>query len=356
MPILRAEFDLSETQMGTLASLLPGGILLGSLVFGPLVDKYSYRNLLVISVLLTVVGFELLAFSGSYFFLLLAFFVMGLGSGFLNGASNSAISDISEDFKENKGANLSIMGVFYGLGALGMPVLLGLLSDVFDQRTILGGMGISLVIPAIYMGMIKYPSPKHTEKMTLGGIRSLAGNSVLLLLSMVLFFQSGWESLINNWLTTYLIDVNGFPQKEALYHLTLFAVFFTLARLVMGFVLKRHEAAKVMSLMVLVGILGGFLLTFSENQTVLILSIAFLAFGLASSFPVILGIIGDKFARRSGTAFGVALTIALTGNIIINYGFGIIGKVIDFTAFPLILGGIGILTFIFLIISIKKTN
>jgi nicotinamide riboside transporter PnuC len=77
---------------------------------------------------------------------------------------------------------------------------------------------------------------------------------------------------------------------------------------------------------------------------------------LAASFPVILGIIGDKFASRSGTAFGVALTIALTGNIIINYGFGIVGKTMDFTAFPPILAGLGILTFTFLIISTKKNN
>src|SRR5690606_40668966 len=37
---LRDKFDLDEISAGTLFSILPIGILLGSLVFGPLCDKY----------------------------------------------------------------------------------------------------------------------------------------------------------------------------------------------------------------------------------------------------------------------------------------------------------------------------
>ncbi|MDH3245882.1 MAG: hypothetical protein OEM26_14775, partial [Saprospiraceae bacterium] len=41
LPELLNRFGLSEIQAGTLAAILPAGILLGSLVFGPIVDRYS---------------------------------------------------------------------------------------------------------------------------------------------------------------------------------------------------------------------------------------------------------------------------------------------------------------------------
>ena len=49
-------------------------------------------------------------------------FLFGLGGGAVNGATNALVSDISE---KDKGANLSLLGVFFGLGALGMPFILG---------------------------------------------------------------------------------------------------------------------------------------------------------------------------------------------------------------------------------------
>ena len=39
-----------------------------------------------------------------------------------------------------------------------------------------------------------------------------------------------------------------------------------------------------------------------------------------------LGFVGDRFAKLSATAFSIAFTIALTGNIIVNYIVGQISK------------------------------
>ena len=55
-------------------------------------------------------------------------FFIGFGGGIINGGTNALVADISA---ENKGANLSLLGVFFGIGALGMPLLLGVLSKHF---------------------------------------------------------------------------------------------------------------------------------------------------------------------------------------------------------------------------------
>jgi FHS family glucose/mannose:H+ symporter-like MFS transporter len=44
--------------------------------------------------------------------------------------------------------------------------------------------------------------------------------------------------------------------------------------------------------------------------------------GLAAGFPVMLGFVGDHFATVSGTAFSIVITIALAGNMAVNYLMG----------------------------------
>ena len=79
-----------------------------------------------------------------------------------------------------------------------------------------------------------------------------------------------------------------------------------------------------------------------------------IGFGLAAAFPVALGIIGDKYAKWSGTAFGIALTIALLGNITINYLTGIITESTDIGAYAWMVIATGFCTTILIIYSFSK--
>jgi len=213
LPYLTETFDLDDIAKGTLASLLPLGILTGSLVFGPVVDKYSYKNLLNLSIFLNILGLELIAWANSFFFLGLAFFLIGWGGGMINGATSALVSDISEDHGENKGANLSLFGVFFGVGALGMPVIIGFLSDSYETNQIIAGIGFFLVLPLIFNLSIKFPDPKQAQAIAFRQFFSLAKNRLLLLFGFVMFFQSGLEALANNWTTSYLIEIIEVGEK-----------------------------------------------------------------------------------------------------------------------------------------------
>ena len=228
LPLLTAKFTINDLSAGKLVSLLPIGILAGSLIFGPVVDRYGYKILLIASVVLSVIALEGLVLTRSFLILQICILGIGIGGGILNGGGNALVADIS---KENKGANLSLLGVSFGIGALGMPLLLGILSKHFPYPAIISAIGLFMLLGAIYIFLIRFPKPKQAQGLPLKAGVKLLKEPVLLLTSFFLFFESGVEALINNWTTTYLQGrLNASPEK-ALYALSSSIVGLTITRL-----------------------------------------------------------------------------------------------------------------------------
>jgi len=322
-PDLKEKLGLDEIAAGTMFSILPLGILAGSLLFGPVVDKYGYKILLSVSCLLLSAGFEGIAFTSSSGFLKICIFIIGLSGGTINGATNALASDISDN---NKTANISLLGVFFGVGAMGVPLILGILGESFSFEKIIAVVGILSLLIGIIFVIIKLPPPKITQKLPIRRIIAFFRDDVLILIAFFLFFQSSFEGLMNNWTTTYLTGHMLVSQGKALYGLSLFVAGMVIMRLLTGTILKHIPEKKIL-IVSFVFIMSGLLLIKSGISAV----IAFTGFmtigaGLAGGFPVMLGFTGERYTSLSGTAFSFVLTIALIGNMLINYGMGIISQ------------------------------
>jgi len=201
LPHLREHFSLSDLSTGSLLSILPFGLLLGSLVFGPLVDRYGYRILLLGSSLLILAGLEGIALTGQLWVLRGSIFLIGFGGGAINGGANALAADTADG---DRGARLSLLGVFFGIGALGVPFLLGILVHVLSYDRILFWIGIFVLLPVIVFLAVRFPPPKNPQGFPLKDARKLLKEPWIILAGFILFIQSGTEGLANNWSTTYL--------------------------------------------------------------------------------------------------------------------------------------------------------
>jgi len=321
LPAVTSKFKLDELSVGTLASILPFGILAGSLVFGPIVDRYGYKNLLIICSLLVLAGLEMIAFAGTLFFLQISMLLIGFGGGVINGGTNALVADIST---EGKGANLSYLGVFFGIGALGMPAVLGLLSKLFTQQNIISGVGIFVLIPVIFFTAIKFPVPKQSQGFPIKAGLSLIKESLLLLFGFVLFFESGMEGIVNNWSTTYLINELKANPDDALFALSCFVAGMTITRLLMGSILKKLQPFVVMFICLGFALAGSVIMISTSTFSAAVIGLILLGIGFAAGFPLALGYVGEVYSNLSGTAFSIVLVIALVGNMLMNYLLGII--------------------------------
>ncbi len=308
---------------GTLFSILPFGILVGSLLFGPVADKYGYKILMTASCILLSAGFEGIAFTSSSGFLKVFIFIIGFTGGVINGATNALVSDISE---YDKTANISLLGVFFGIGALGIPLVLGLPGKDFGFERTVAAVGILPLVTGIIFAAIKLPPPKIAQNITVKNLMDFFKDKVLLLIAFFLFFQSSFEGLMNNWTTTYLTDHLSLTQGRALYGLTLFVAGMVIMRLLTGTLLRNIPVKRILITSFIIILLGMFCIISGISPAIELLGFMLTGAGLAGGFPVMLGIVGERYKELSGTAFSFVLTIGLLGNMLVNYGMGIISQ------------------------------
>ncbi len=334
MSYLTEQYRISGETLGLLSAVLPAGILTGSLIFGPLVDKYGYKALLIISSLLLAAAFEIIAFTNSFGLVLIAYFLIGFGGGALNGGTNALVSVITT---EGKGSNLSFLGVFFGIGAMGMPGLLGLLSKAMSVSNIIASVGFFILLPAFYFLVIKFPNPIQQKGIKFSeNLKLVKSPAILILLGFVLFFESGLEGITNNWSAAFLEKGKGIDVESSLYALTILNLGLLITRLALGFMLKKIRPFVVQFACLALILVGAILLLTSNSVTVAYIGVALLGIGFAPGFPVVLGYIGELYAEVTGTAFSIAITIALVGNTLLNYLVGSLSIPFGIGIFPVI--------------------
>ena len=322
-PDLREKFNLDDLSAGTLFSILPFGMLTGSLLFGPIADRYGYKILLSVSCLFLFAGFEGIAFASSKNLITISVFFVGCGGGAINGATNAMVADISE---RDKGAKLSLLGVFFGIGALGMPLVLGIMKYWFNFEVIVAAVGIITIITGLFFLFIKFPSPKQSRGFPLRHSLKLFRDDVLILIAFFLFFQSSFEGITNNWTTTYLIDQFSITQNKALFALSSFIAGMVIMRLLTGSIFRTVSEKKLLFSSFGLIFIGLIVLKTGTGFIMAITGLLILGAGLAGGFPIMLGLVGNRYSELSGTAFSLVLTVALLGNMLINYVMGIIAK------------------------------
>lgn len=349
LPILSEKFTLNTAQATALVAFLPIGMLLGSIIFGPIVDRQGYKGLLIISSLLVLIGLEGVAFFDNVPLVQMSIFLIGFGGGILNGETNALVSVMYDDSKRN--SMLSLLGVFYGLGALGIPVLLGTLLKQFNMNQIFLGIGIAMFILIVYCLFITYPEATQKQGFPISEGFKLLKSRDLLVLSIILFFQSGVEGVVNNWTVFYLTGFGFLEHSKALLTITVMTASLTAARLLLVALLKKFSQTKILVSSIIVAIVGVLFMIQPVYVTSLI-GMMLVGFGIASTFPIILGIVGAKFPTMSGTAFSIALVFSLVGNNVMNSVTGLWLDKSGAFVYPLIL----ITCFTFIIVLFTRVS
>ena len=333
LSVLRERFGMSDIEAGGLFSILPFGLLVGSVTFGPVADKYGYRWVLTVAGLFLSLGFFGIAHAGSLFVLRSCIFLFGIGGGVINGASSALVSDLS--VKEHKITNLIWLGAFFGVGAFVTPIILSVIEKTY-YTLVIDVAGVLSLLIAILFAVIAYPVTVQKDKISFKLIPVFVKNRLFMALSFYLFFQSSFEAIVNNWTVSYFVDLR-VGDDNALLAFSSSLLGMILMRVLTGSILRNLSFNRLMTLALIFLTAGLILLILPTPYFIKVTGMFFIGAGLAPGFPVMLGSAGELFKEVSATAFSFAMLIALIGNTLINYITGVLTEKFGMGVFPYVI-------------------
>ncbi len=324
LPSLVERFGMDKSAAGALFVIMSFGILVGSVVFGPIVDLRGYKRVLVVAAAFIALGLAGIAYAPSLSWLRIAIVLVGIGGGVINGGTNALVADVSAG---ERSAGLSLLGVFFGVGAVGVPFVLALLLGRFSYSTLVAGVAALVLVPLVVTAVARFPAPKQAQGFPLADAGRLMRDPVLLLMGMMLFLESGMEITVGGWTATYFQEELGLGGQRALVFLSLYWLGMMLVRLGLGWLLRRASPARVLLGCLGVALVGALLLIGTESVTAAGAGVFLIGCGFAATYPVVLGFVGDRYEQLSGTAFSVVIVMALVGGMLLPYATGALGAV-----------------------------
>jgi FHS family glucose/mannose:H+ symporter-like MFS transporter len=324
LPSLFGRIAFNKSEAGNLFFFMNLAMLGMSVVFGPIVDRFGYRVFLALCSLLVAVSFLLFTLAPTYSLLVAAAVLLGVGGGGLNGGSNALTSDLNP---ENRSAALNLLGIFFGFGALLIPLLIGTLLGILGLHAILVvATGLSL-IPFAFFLLLRFPPAKQAQGFPLRQAARVVGSPLLWLCGLLLFFQSGNEFTMGGWISTYLNEQFRFSPMTASLVLSGYWGTMMLGRLIISRRLVRVLKNETLVLAsAALALAATALVVAAPTGQLAALGVVLTGFGFAAIFPTTLAIAGEAFSDLTGTAFSVIFMIALAGGMTAPW---LTGKVAD---------------------------
>jgi fucose permease len=340
LPEMRARLHIGLAEQGNLILLLYLGIFCASLLVGPLIDRFGNKvNLCVSSVL---VATAMIAFGSAHSFAAasLAAVLLGVGGGGLNTCTNALVSDV---YGSQRGPMLNLLGIFFGIGALFVPLLAASLEGHFTIVQLFLFCSILSAACALAYGVIAFPPANAAQASSWRDVLGVARYEGLLLLAFILFFESGNEACIGGWTSTY-VGATGRSPRTATLVLAAYWAALMLSRILAAQLLRRYRKSQLVLVVALISSAGCAILLSARSLPMLFAGTALIGLSYGPIFPTALAIAGDRYSKMAGTVFGFLFSVALLGGMLFPWAVGQVSQRVSIRAGMIVpsLGAAGI--------------
>ena len=320
LPEVAEQFDLTLARRGTLISTLFFGLLVGSLASGPVVDALGQRRTVALSSAL--VGLCLPLFAGARGFApgAAALFAIGVACAGMNTAANALASDL---FPDQRGRRMNGIALAVGLGGLALPAITALAAGHVSWRAIVTAAG--LLAAGIALAATRVPAAPalpHHDGTALQAFRHFLRQPGFAWACLLLMLGAANEASMAGWTSTYL-GAAGFSPAAATWALSSHWLGLVGGRLLLS---RRVEGNKSASILAAALATAGCLGVFAAASSPLVLAAGpfVIGFVMAIIVPTSLAFAGDRFRGNAGTLFGILLTLAQVGGMVMPPLIGVV--------------------------------
>ena len=312
LPEMRAHLHMDAVHEGYLFSLLYTGVFLSNALIGPIIDAVGSKKVLISTSLMVSASLIWLSSLTSFTAGACAAMMLGFGGGSLNVSVNALVSTI---YPSKRGSMLNLLGVFFGVGALSVPLAATtLLAHMNIARLFL----LAASLPAagaIFYGALSFPTPQIKRGLVLlDAVRVLRYPGVLQI-GILLFFENADEAVIAAWTSIYVGSL-GCEPRTATIILGCYWASMMAGRIIASQLIKRIGKLTIIIGAAIGGVLGCTLLFLSTTPVPLALAAIVTGLSFAPIFKTALSIAGDRHPQATASIFGVVFAMSLIGAMI----------------------------------------
>ncbi|MCE7948615.1 MAG: MFS transporter [Chloroflexi bacterium CFX4] len=316
---LTRKFEMPLENAGIFTALQFGGVSVGVLLFGWILDRINARWMLSGGALLMGSGLLLIGAAETLEAALIGAGMLGLGYGALDVAPNMVIVALNP---KRASAALNLLNVFYGIGAVIGPQLVSWALRQENFTLAFSGTALFVLALAVPFAFVSVRVSDEQGAGVRANIRWLA----LLPFFMMLFLQVGAEVGYSSWIFAQLNLAAAAPEDIAALATSLFWVGLTAGRLNASWLLRRISNGQMIVLTVTIMIAGVLLiLVLPSAQAAGLLSAVIVGFGVGPLFPTVLAFATDRYPSARGTASGVLIAVGTLGGTLLPLLQGQVG-------------------------------
>ncbi len=358
-PIVSEEFGVPISNMGIVTIIISAGTVISSLNSTKLIDKIGVHKVTALSVLLTAIS--LFGFSSSSSFLVLCLWAIpyGLGAGSVDTALNNYVAVNFES------KHMSWLHCMWGVGATLGPYIMGMaLTGGHSFRMgyiILFGIQIILSI-IIFITSPIWKVKKEDLTNTEHEKRTLSLKQIFKIrgvkqIALAFFCFCAIESTTGLWASSYLVFNRGVDAEVAAGFSALFYLGITVGRGICGFIAMKYNDKQMIRAGTLIMLIGVAVLFIPVGEYTAFIGIALIGLGSSPVFPCIIHSTPYNFGTAHSQAItGVEMASAYTGTLIMPALFGVIGREISFTLYPVFIGIILVIMYLMYEIMLKRVK
>jgi MFS transporter, FHS family, glucose/mannose:H+ symporter len=308
-----AAIGLNPEQTAYVALGQAVGMILASLIAGPLCDNKGKKTGLLLGLGSLLIGLAALPHVVSFVMIIAALFLVGLGGGILVTSVNALLSDISA---ERRAAVLNFVSVFFGLGGMLAPFLVANLLSRNSAESAVQFFYVMVALVAVTLvvyAATKIPPPTGQRGFKFSEAGELLGRPALWLLVVYMFLYVSCELNYWNWLTRHLM-AQGIKDNAAQNILSFgFALGLLVGRIAVLPVLMRVSVVTVTLGATALMAVSTFCVLQTNDPALVGLAVFFAGMAMAPVFPNIVAMTGGAFDYATGTAIGIVITSGWVG-------------------------------------------
>jgi fucose permease len=315
----REQLHITLVEQGTVLSLPYFSMLFATPVVGPVIDRFGHKLVFVISSLLIAASLAGFVFTESFAAAALGAVVLGLGGGGINIASNALTSEV---FRDERGRYLNYLGVFFGFGALFVPLLAGQTGRLRLTPAEITWAAVAIAVGcAVAYAVLSFPAAREAHSFSAREVMQVARYPGVLLFALLLFFQSGDESVTTGWFPRY-IGAMGAPEHDAERLLTALLVCIIPTRFAAAWLLKRITEAQLVLGALVLSLASYCVFWWAPSYRLQLIGAVLIGIAFAAVYPTTLAMVGNRYQRYAASVFSLIFTIALAGGMLFPWSIG----------------------------------